>query len=351
MDMRELSELKIEKAIMHILNNKEEKPTLIDFPLELTEEIMSLLENHIRSSINDESTRIAKFDGNINVVRECCEKIIQSLDNDFVFESKEIAKYLFDAMKNNSISPANFAVCIYSANNQKNVALLKMDFNKLIQTKVEKINGKNKMEIIVSNNGVPNNKQKLQKCVFIRPYQEDNKYDLILLDKQAVKSKKDEMVADFFSNTFLHCKLAKTDRDNTRMFKAYTQSFIEENFVGDIEKSEDIRSHLFSTLKAANQINVKSFAEEIFGEDEEGKSKYIAYISKNLGDLNFTIDKKWVNESIRRKKIKTDTNVEINIDFETSLDKEKFDIMKHEDDNKVDIVIKNISNYSETVTK
>jgi hypothetical protein len=171
------------------------------------------------------------------------------------------------------------------------------------------------------------------------------------LDKQAVKSKKDDMVADFFSNTFLHCKLTKTDRDNTRMFKAYTQKFIEKNYSSNIEKSEDIRSHLFSTLKSAEEINIKSFAEEVFGDNEEKRNEYISYISENLGDLKFNIDKQWVDTHVRRKKIKTDTNVEINIDFDTSQDKEKFDIKKHEDDDKMDIIIKNISNYSEVVTK
>jgi alpha-galactosidase/6-phospho-beta-glucosidase family protein len=125
MDMRNVSELIIEKAIIHILDNRKENPVLIDFPLELTEDIYLLFERHIKNSINDESTRIAKFDGNINVVKECCKNIIESPDNKFVSESKEIAKYLFDAMKNSNISPANFAVCIYSVNNEKTLHCLK----------------------------------------------------------------------------------------------------------------------------------------------------------------------------------------------------------------------------------
>lgn len=353
MNMRNVSELAIEKVIIHILNNREENPTLIDFPLELTNDIYSLFEKHIKNSINDESTRIAKFDGDINVVKECCKSIIKSPDNNFVPKSKEIAKYLFDIMKNNNnISPANFAVCIYSINNEKNIALLKMDFSKLIQTKVENIGDKKKkIKVIVSSNGIPNNKQKLQKCVFIRPDDPKNDYDIILLDRQAIKSKKDDMVANFFSNAFLHCKLTKTDRDNTRMFKAYTQKFIEKNYSDNVAKSEDIRSHLFSTLKSAEEVNIKSFAEEVFSDNEDKKKEYISYISENLGDFKFNIDKSWVNTYIRRKRIKTNTNVEINIDFETSEDKEKFDIKKHENDDKVDIIIKNVSSYSEVVTK
>lgn len=85
-DMHNLSGLVINKVIIHILNNNEENPILIDFPLELTNDIISLFENHIKNSINDERTRIAKFDGDINVVRECCKKIMELPDDNFIDE-------------------------------------------------------------------------------------------------------------------------------------------------------------------------------------------------------------------------------------------------------------------------
>jgi hypothetical protein len=353
MDMRNVEELVVEEAIIHILNKEDLEPTLIDFTLDLTADVDNLFKKHIKNSIIDENTRIAKFNDGINIVKEYCKSIFDLPKDNFVPRSKEIAKHMFNAMKQNGkASSANFAVCLYSVGNEKSLALLKLDFSKLIQTRIERTSdGKKKIKVVVTSDGIPNTKQKLQKCVFIKEQDEENDFDLILLDKQASKDKKDELVANYFAFAFLNCKLKKTDRDNTRYFKALTQRFIDENFPHDIEKSDDVRTHLFSSLRNSEEINVLNFANEVFGQSEELREKYVSFISEKLGDFSFNIDKSWVKDNIKRKKIKTNTNIEINIDLDTSNDDEKFLIKKHDDEDKYDIIIKNVSSYSEIVTK
>ncbi|MCR4436825.1 MAG: nucleoid-associated protein [Clostridiales bacterium] len=347
MDMRNVNGVSILKAVVHILNNKEEKIILADFELELNEKVKDLLKSHIKNSISDENTRIAKFENQINVVRDNCQCIIDN-DDKFITSSQQIARYLYDAMKHPNISPANFVICVYKVEEQKYVALLKMDFSEIVQTQVKQVEGRTKIEILISGSGMPNDKQKLHKCVFFKRYDPENEYDIILLDKQAVRSKTDSLVANFFVNSFLHCRLAKTNRDNTKNFKKFTEVFINEYFKDDLEKTEDLRSLLINTLKTADNINVTTFADTAFGDQEELREKYKSYISEQLGDYTFEIDKQWVREKLRKKKIKTNTGIEISVEIETSNDASKFEIKHYDNKKEVDIIVKNVT-YSEKI--
>jgi len=331
----------IERAILHILNNKDDDITLADFKLELTPRVISLLKSHIDISINDEGTRIAKFQNEINVVRDNCKRIFDD-DENFISCSKEISRYLFDAMKHPSISPSNFVVCVYRVETEKYVALLKMDFSDVAQTVIENIDGKIKVKIVISGSGVPTDKEKLQKCVFIKTINADSEFDLILLDKQARRSNSDNVVASFFVNSFLHCRLTRSDWDNTKDFKKVTEKFIDK-YIEDEEKAQDLKTLLVSTLRGSDSININDFSNTFFGENEELKIKFRENVSEKLGDFNFTIDKKFVREKLRSKKIRTNTGITLDMDIDTFEDNEKFQIVKFEDKKEVDLVIKNVT--------
>jgi hypothetical protein len=349
MDMRNLNNLNINKVILHILNSKEDKVFLNDFELDLLPQLNDLFRKHIKNSINDESTRIAKFQNEINVVREHSQRILDNPEKNFIPSSKEIAKYLYESMKSNpNISSANFVVCLYSTDEGTFIALLKMDFSEIIETEVQTVGDKTKINVLVKGAGIPNDKQRLQKCVFYKNYNAADDYDIILLDKQALKSNKHDLIAEFFVSNFLHCELAKTSRDATRNFKAQTERFIARNFSDDVEKQDELRNLLVSTLKTSDNVNVISFAETAFGNNDALKDKYKELISEKIGDFTFEIDKNWVRDNIKRKKYKTNTGVEINIDVETSSNPDKFRIIKN-DDETYDITIKNIEKFSEKI--
>lgn len=349
MNMRNLDNLIIKKVILHILNNKDESIVLNDFELDLLPKIEDIFKKHIKNSINDEGTRIAKFKNETNAVRQHCQNIFINPNNNFVSSSQEIARHLFDAMsQHKNISPANFVICLYSTDEGDFIALLKMDFSEIIETDVKNIQGKTKISVLLKGAGLPPEKQKLQKCVFVEPYSPENEFDLILLDKQAIRAKKDDLIASFFTNNFLHCELAKTNKDITRGFKRQTEKFIENKFADDIEMIDKLKNLLISTLRAADNIDISSFAETSFGENSELKQEYMALISEKLGDFNFDVDKDWVRTNLRKKKYKTNTGIEINVDVETSLNPDKFTI-KHNDDSTFDIIIKNVQNYSEKI--
>lgn len=339
-------ELEIKKSIMHILDNKSKNKLLSDIEMDLDQKTKQLLKKHITNSVNDEYVRLAKFQGEINVVQKHCQTILIN-DNEFANSSKEIANYLYDAMEDKRISPAYLVVSKVMYDNECYISLLKLDFNENLTSETSYIDGKRRIDIVIQGMGLPNEKQKLHKCVFYKSYKSDNDYDIILLDKQA---KGEAEIADFFAYNFLHCALAITDRENTKNFCSYANKFVEENFENNLEKISTLKEKIITTLKSDEKINLVKFAETTFGEQEELIRSFVDYMTEKTIDVDFNIDKPWVDKNVKRKRIITDTGIEIKLDEKIACNGEKFLInYPYPDKKKADIVIKNVTYREEPI--
>lgn len=160
--MRETSSITLHHVIIHVLDKAMDAPLFADYEQEITEEIHDLLEKHIVRSLKDDDNRIAKFISGPNIVRDHCDAMLYD-EGKFIESSKKIAQHLFNAMKSNgNISSCDLAVCIYSVDNIKYVALLKLDYRKSYIHNVEYIGDKFKISIIPQEIGLPGAGQRLQ---------------------------------------------------------------------------------------------------------------------------------------------------------------------------------------------
>lgn len=88
------------------------------------------MQKQLRSGLNfpkiinrvskDDDLRKAEFnDYNNNIVKNCCEQIIYDEDT-FLQNSKEIAAYLFEIMKQSEeMDSCDLAICLYSVKDEK----------------------------------------------------------------------------------------------------------------------------------------------------------------------------------------------------------------------------------------
>lgn len=320
--VRHFEELVIDKAIVHILDKKGTDKVLSDFILEIDDDSEKLITTHIKKSINDDNTNIAKFktDEGVLGVKDACQKIIESNDDElFITQSKIIANRLYSVMTRVTTS-ANFVVCKYKADDKSYVTLLKMDFNDITQSKRIEIDGKIKVVLEKKGVAMPNIKQKLHKCIFYKSFEETSDYDIIILDRQVDKEEKE--VSDFFADRFLQCHVCGTDKINTRKFKKLTEEFLRDSFNRD-EMYFKRRDLLLDTLITSDQILVDDFARTLFGDDEYNIERYKKKISDELGHLNIKVDPDYKRNNITKRKYETEEGITINLSNDL-IDKIKF---------------------------
>lgn len=64
-------------------------------------------------------------------------------EDTFLDNSKEIASYLFEIMKINSeLESCDLAICLYTIKDEKNIAVLKLDYKKLYTHSIEFVDDK-----------------------------------------------------------------------------------------------------------------------------------------------------------------------------------------------------------------
>lgn len=335
MDLRKIEKIEIKKAILHILNNQEEFIKESDYTLEIDDKVKKFLKEHILKSLHDDKTRAAKFINESNSVKKNCNNIFNNADN-FVKNSKEIARKLFSSMSNKTISPADLIITSFESNGEAYLALLKMDYNEIYKHEVEETeDGKVKTKLVVDeSSSLPNLNQKLQKSAFIQPENNDTDYDIVLLDKQTNSKSASKDIAQFFLKNFLNAKLEKDDQHKTRVFKNSTIDFVNENY-DDSKEREDIISYMYSTLEQKSEINIRDFS-DIF--DEEIRDDYIDHLmSDDIGDYEFKPDEETVNN--KKVVIKTKEDIKIRLD-KVLYDEERYIKIQEKDDGNYEINIK-----------
>lgn len=331
----------IHKSIIHVLDTNSDAPILNDYECKNSLEVDKFFQKIITRVLKDDDLRKAKFkDYNDNIVKNCCEQIIYD-EKTFLQNSKEIAAYLFEVMqRNNEIDSCDLAICLYSVKDEKNVAIIKLDYKKLYTHSIEYVEDKFNIQIASNEIGIPETGRQKQ-CVIVGTNGVNDYYHFRLLDKDA---EKDQLETKFLTE-FLNAEKIEDDKYKTKIFKKTADNWITNAISEDMKMAEDIRSMLNYTLKEKETLDVKKFAENSI-QDKELQENFNEQMEDRGLTENFEIDKKWIEKKLKNRNIKTDTGFSIKgklTDFEDPM---KYSFRKNENGT-FDIVLKNITFYEE----
>ena len=331
----------IHKSIVHVLDKNSDSPILNDYECRNSLEVDKFFQKIINRVSKDDDLRKAEFnDYNNNIVKNCCEQIIYDEDT-FLQNSKEIAAYLFEIMKQSEeMDSCDLAICLYSVKDEKNVAIMRLEYKKLYTHSIEFVEDKFNIQIVSNEIGIPETGRPKQ-CALVGLSGINDEYHFKLLDKDAEK----EQLETRFVTAFLNAKKIEDDKYKTKVFKTTAENWITNAISDDMKKAEDIRSMLNYTLKEKEEINVEEFVQNNII-DKDLKESFKEHMEDKGLTENFSVDKKWVEKKLKKRSIKTDNGFDIKANLSDFEDPMKYSVRKNENGT-FDIVIKNISFYEE----
>nr|WP_295677760.1 nucleoid-associated protein [uncultured Intestinibacter sp.] len=331
----------IHKSIVHVLDKNSDSPILNDYECRNSLEVDKFFQKIINRVSKDDDLRKAEFnDYNNNIVKNCCEQIIYDEDT-FLQNSKEIAAYLFEIMKQSEeMDSCDLAICLYSVKDEKNVAIIRLEYKKLYTHSIEFVEDKFNIQIVSNEIGIPETGRPKQ-CALVGLSGINDEYHFKLLDKDAEK----EQLETKFVTAFLNAKKIEDDKYKTKVFKTTAENWITNAISDDMKKAEDIRSMLNYTLKEKEEINVEEFVQNNII-DKDLKESFKEHMEDKGLTENFSVDKKWVEKKLKKRSIKTDNGFDIKANLSDFEDPMKYSVRKNENGT-FDIVIKNISFYEE----
>lgn len=344
--MEYINDININEAVIHILDSNGSTPVLNEYSLELNEDIYKFLYKHIEKCFKDDELKYAAFNPERNIVKEVVQDYLNGIDNDLINLSKELARQLFIIIQTNeNIPSADLIVASLTTDQGPMIAILKMDYVKNFTHEVQFIDEKIGIGIVPQSAGLPGSGQRIQKAAFIKPIREDEKYNLMVLDKQKA-SKDDEYGANYFIGTFLGASIVTNERDMTKTFVKAAENWTRKNITDNAEKAEEVRTAIKTKLKEEDSINIEEFSHELFNETPQVKEDFTNYIKSQGLKEEVAIDKTWVDKKLKRVRLNIDKQIDLYINEETYHNQQKFEVVRN-GDGSINLIIKNVINYIE----
>lgn len=273
------------------------EPQYSDLKSEISKDVGIYLSDQIELNRDHQFARNAVFtnasDDSLSL-QVLADQLLKE-NRSFVPQSQKIALRLFDSINNDKrIHRGDLALCTFSErNSDKWLALLKMDPQDSFITVEKNVGGKRQYVLEKVADVMPIGE--LQKCAFILPAADRARQrDLIVLDQQQARYGAGRMVASFFSNNFLQCKVGLNERELTQGFLGLSSDWIDgkKGILEDEEISEfkdALQSH-----SLRKTINIAHFAQAAIEEpdlQEEYLKKVVEGLrAEKLQDLVFKPD-------------------------------------------------------------
>jgi hypothetical protein len=341
-----VNEVNLNGATIHILDNNSEEPVYNEYELKLVDETYEYILKHIQKCFKDEELKYAVFNSERNIVKDISQEYFNG-ETDLITTSKEIANQLFVLMKSNgSIPSCDLMVVSISTEYGLMLALLKMDYVKNYTHSIDFVENKIGINITPQFVGLPSGGQRLQKCAFIKPLKDENKFDLMVIDKQSKSKEAEDYGSNYFINNFLGCSIINNERDATRNFIKTTEKWTRDNLKDNADKAEMVRTSIKKKLKEEDNVNINELSQEIFGDNTEESQKFVEYAKERGITDNVEVDKQWVDNKFKRVRLKIDKEIDIYIDAEAYTDNSKFEIVRN-GDGTINMLIKHVKNYIE----
>lgn len=344
--MEYIKEININEAVIHILDNSADAPVLNEFRLELKDEIYKYLLKHIERCLKDEELKYAIFNKERNIVKEVCIEYLSG-HNDLLEVSKELARQMFILVKSNTNIPSCDLITVsFSTEYGPMLGIFKMDYIKNFIHKIDFVEQKIGIDIIPQFTGLPVSSQRIQKCAFIKPFQEDQEFNLMVIDKQSKSKGTEDYGTNYFIGNFLHCTIIENERDKTKNFVKAAEEWTRANLSENADAAECIRSTVKRKLREEECFDVKEVSEEIFGTEHGPKHSFEEFVAASGVNDTISVDKDWVEKKYKRIRLKIDKDIDLYLNEDVYDDTSRFEIERI-GDGRINIIIKNVSNYIE----
>lgn len=340
--MRNIRNITVNKAIIHIIDNSMEAPILNQKELYLTDDTLDFIGKHIAKASSDEEAKYGKFNGDNDVVSICREAIYD--ETKFIASSNELAEKFFFISKSSGLIPSgDLLVVKFESEYGKMLAIIKMIYNKTFIHSIDYEDETMVIDIKPQYIGLPDTMQRLQKCALVNF--EDDSGELLILNRPT-KQEKEAKNLNLFIDDILKCTLVDDKRDFTKTFTKTSEKWVRENLNEDAGKAEEVRREISEVLRNEEVIDIKEIATQVLGNEEMAESYIDALKEEGLKESKIEVDREWVDKKLKRKKLKIDKDMEIYINSDAYNDINRFQI-KRNGDGTIDIIIRQVRSYFE----
>jgi hypothetical protein len=326
-------ELRINKAVMHILDTNAGIPVLSEMFLNIGDGIGDYLLKHLEKSLRDSEIKHTSFlEG--SGFKESVEEYKKTAS--LIRISSEIAQSIFDIMLEHvDIPSADLIFVDFEKGFERFLAILKFNYK---QGYIHYVNTDKGFynDILVQPCVLPTERQRLDEFVIINL----STFRLMLKEKKYLINNQKDF---YWSKQVLFCQEGISEKVAYDIVEKTTKKVIEAEYSGSYEKMNQMKEALVENYESHSELDVEQLADAVFLQDDLVKDKFRQGLLQN----GFYEDKVKVSSNLEKKlykkqKFVTDTGIEISIPLD-QLKREEVIEFKNNPDGTVSVMIKNIA--------
>ncbi len=327
--------IRIRKAIVHIMDSTIGMPVLSDTELEYGSEFADFMKEHIAKISSGDDAKECRFYKEESEVYHILE---QYSDDSFVDISKDIAQLLYEIMNDNiDIPAADLVIVRFQYEDEEFLALLKMNYKSLYTHRTMTLSDGNSNEIIRHKSILPSESQRLSEAAIIRL---DDLAVWVIEKKYEVNGEK----TDYFSFLFLKCSSHLSHKSKLSIVSKAVASVQRDGYeeVERFAKQMEAKRIIQEEIEVNGGFTVETIAEKIFDEKPElkvafqDKMEKYDMVKEEVQPQSENTVKKYQSQHLY-----TDTGIEIKIPMEQYKNPRSVEFITNPDGT-VSVLIKNI---------
>ena len=329
-------EIRIKKAIVHILDSTIGMPVLSDAELDFGSEFADFLREHIAKISSGDDGKSCQF---YKEESEVYRMLTQYSDDFFVDVSKDMADFLYSIMNSNiDIPPADLIVVRFRHGEEEYLGLLKMNYKSLYTHRtLASEEGGNTNEIIRHKSILPPESQRLSDAAII---------GLSDLSVQVVERKYDVNgeKTNYFSYLFLKCSGRMSHKSKLSIVTKAVEAVQKDGYgdLGQYEAQMKAKRIIQEELEEKGGFVVEEIAEKIFEEKPELKTAFQDKMEKyDMVKEEVLPQSEATTRKYQKQHLFTDTGIEIKIPMEQYKNPGSVEFITNPDGT-VSVLIKNI---------
>lgn len=328
-------EIRIEQAVVHILDSALGMPVLSDGVLDCGSDFSDFLRTHIFRIDASDEVRSCTFEEDSPVY----SLVEEWKPENFLEASRKIAQELYTIMNQNiDIPPADLLAVEYTVERHRYLALLKMNYKTYYTHLTNADPWGNNNDIIKQKAILPGETQKLSEAALI---------DLDAPQYVRVAEKKYDVngvKTNYFSKLFLKCKGSLSSKTKLAIVnKAVAE--VQKKYFHESEQFEmqmETKSILNEELTRQGGFEVPQVVDKIFREHPQMKEEVKEKLEKyHLEEARVEPQNPATTKKFTKQHLMTDTGIELKIPMEEYNNKERIEFITNSDGT-ISVLIKNV---------
>lgn len=331
----EKEDIRINKAILHILDSTMGMPVLSDAELSMGSDFCDFLRTHIFRFITGDDIKNCTFRKEESEVFRALQDYTEE---NFIPISKLTAGILYEIMNANiDIPQGDFLIVEYQIQEKKYLAYLKMNYKTFYTHRTEADPFGNSNTVTTHRAILPSEGQRLTEAAII----DLETFELRVAEKKyEINGKK----MNYFSQIFLKCNTALSEKSKLALVTKAVED-VQKKYYGEDEQFEasmEVKKIIHQELEEQGALHIPQVIDKIFKEKEEYKQEVEEKLEKyHIAEESVIPQNESTTKKFQKQYLTTDTGIEIKIPMEQYNNPDHFEFITNSDGT-ISVLIKNI---------